>query len=152
LLKDIEEPGGHGSLRRSGARELAAGHPEVEVVEHEEGEIEVPATGGEQMGAADAEASVPHGDDHVEFRPGELEAGGVGEGPTVEAMEGMGGEEGVEEPRAADVTHDDHLARREAEVLKGLIEGAKGLLMGAARAEDRRPVRIEEARHGAPLL
>jgi hypothetical protein len=69
----------------------------------------------------------------------------------VEAVEGMGGEEGVEEPGAPDVAHDDHLARREAEFLESLIEGLEGPLVRAARAEDRRPVRIEEARHGAPL-
>ena len=95
------------------------------------------------MGSSNADAAVAHGYHHFEVRAGELEACGIGEGSTVEAMEGVRGEKSVEQPGAADIAYHSDFVRVQAQFEKCPIQSVHALLMRASGAEDRGPVRIE---------
>ena len=100
------------------------------------------------MGPADALAAVAHGDHYRELRPGEFEPRRIGQGPAVQAVQGMGVEKGVEQTRAADVAHHADPLAGESHLPKGLVQGVGDALVRATRAEHRRPRRIQQAIHG----
>ena len=127
--------GGGEGAGRGGGGVLAAGHAEVEVVEHQDGDPDVAPGGVEQVRPADAGAAVAHDDDHVEVGAGQLDAGGVGDAPAVEAVEGAGDEVLVAEAAAADVADDDHVGRVGAPLDQGGVEGVEDGGVPAARAE-----------------
>ena len=106
-VQGVLEVPGRGRRRagafRGGCRVLAAGHPEVQVVQHQHGDADVAPSRAEQVGAADAGSAVAHDHDHGEVRIGEPDPRGVGDAAPVEAVEGVGGEILIGEPGAADV-------------------------------------------------
>ena len=78
--------GGHDALAGK-RRKLAAGHAVDAVVEHKNGEIDVAAAGVDEVVAADGQGvAVAHGHDDVEGGPGELDACGAGQSPSVHGV------------------------------------------------------------------
>ncbi len=112
--------GGEGAGGRGG-RELAAGHAVDVVVEHDHGEVDVPAGGVDQVVAADGGAvAVAGDDDDGELGLGHLDARGEGDGPAMGGVQGVvvhiaGGPGG-----AADTGDDDHLVAVKPQVGDGL--------------------------------
>ena len=115
-VKLIEKAGSHRSIVGGGCRELAPGHAEVEVVQYQKGDIEVAAAGGKQVGATDTEPPVAHGDNDMQFGTGHLESGGIGKGASVQAVHGMGVEEGIKQAGAADITDHHDLLTLQAHI------------------------------------
>ena len=126
--------GGHGML--------ATGHPVVEVVGDDEGQVDIAPRRVQQVGAADAAAAVADQHHDRELGPRELEARGVGQRPAVQAVEGVGDEVAVGEADAADVADDDDLARVRLEGDERLVEVLEQAVVAAARAERQRPERV----------
>ena len=143
----VEKPRPGPGVAGRGGRALAAGHAEIEIVEHQQGDVEVAPAGGQQVGAADAQAPVAHGDHDRQFRTRQFEARRVGQGPAVKAVHGVGVEKGVEEARAADVADNGDLVAGQAHVGKGPVQGPGDLVVGAPGTKDRRAFFIEQAGH-----
>ena len=102
------------------------------------------------MGAADSQAAVAHGDHDVQVRAGHFNPGGIGQGATVQAVEGVGIEKGVKQTGAPDVRYDGDLLSSESHALKGLIQRRNDPFMGASRTEDRRAILIQQTIHDGP--
>ena len=81
--------------------------------------------------------AVSHGHHHLELRLRQLDAGGIGEGPTVKAVEGVGVEKGVKEPRTADIAHHDDVVGLQAELLRKPDRGRAGSSHGHIRGKRR---------------
>jgi len=102
------------------------------------------------MSPSDPDAAVPHDDHHRGSGAGQLDPRGIGEGAAVEAVEGVGDKEGVEEPATADVRHQDHVRCLDPEARQGPVQGVHAPFVSAPGAEDGGPSRVKKARHGAP--
>jgi hypothetical protein len=133
----------------SSGRTLSAGHAVIEIVQQKERDVQVPTAGAQEMGAADPHPAVAHGRHHGQCRSGHFQSGGIGQGPAVEAVEGMGMEEGVEEPRATDIADNGHLVAGQPKAVQGPVQGVHHLVMRASGAEGRRPLQVQQAVHSA---
>jgi hypothetical protein len=122
---------------------LPPGHAEIEIIEDEQGKIRVSATGAENMGTTYPHAAVSHGDDDVQLRPCRFQAQGVGEGPAVETVKGMGVEKDIEKPGTADITNQNNPVSGNSHLLQGLVKSLHYPLMRAARTKNGRPCGIE---------
>ena len=110
-------------------------HAEIEVVEDEDGQADVPTRGVDQVRASDTGAAVSHDDDDREVRARQLDPRRVGDAAAVEAVEGTRREVLVGEPRAADVGDQDDSLRVELQRHERRVEVIEDRVVAAPRAE-----------------
>ena len=120
--------------RRSG-RVLAAGHPEVEVVAHQDLDSHAPAGRMNQMRRADPATPVPDQHDHHQVGPDALDPFRVREGSPMQTVEGVAGEIAVGNPDAADVRYKTNLVGLQTHTLQCRADLLQHDPVRAARAE-----------------
>ncbi len=102
------------------------------------------------MCTANTEPTVSHGDNYFQLWLGQLNTRSIGERSTMEAVQSMGIEKGVEKPRATNVAYYHYILCIEAHFLEGPIQSVEATIVGAARTKDRWTIRVKETNHVAP--
>ena len=139
---DIQRPfgiaaargGGDGVVGR-GHRMLAAGHAKVEIIEHQHRQIYVAPGRIDEMGAANAGAAIADENDDMEIGIRQLDAGGVGDAASMQAMEGVGHEILIAEAHAANIADDHRLRRVDLQFRQGFIQMIEDQPVPASRTE-----------------
>jgi len=142
----------------------AAGHPEVEVVEHQHRDADVAARALNRC-APPMPCRRRHDDDHLEIRARQLDAGGIGDTAAVQTVERRGREVLVRKAGAADVADQHDLlgstcSETSASVSRSRMTGARSpgrtvrrfvayvesgvMVMGSLISPPRRARRVDE--------
>ena len=119
------------------AAHLPAGHAVEQVIEYNKNHVDVAARRLQQVLQADGGPAVTLYGDHLFAGVGQPQGNPQGQRrcPAVQAMDGVGGQDGIHQPGTADIADDDDVQRAEAGLFQGLCQVLNGDAMPATGAE-----------------
>ena len=118
--------------------DLPPGHGIDLIVDHDDGDVDVPAGGVEKVVAPDGQAvPVPREDDDLAGRPGGLQPDGRGDGAAMENFEDIGMDVNRDPGAAADPGGQGQIVD-DSQVIHGFQEGLDNHSVTAAGTKDKR--------------
>ncbi|MEE1540339.1 MAG: hypothetical protein V1243_04485, partial [Arenicellales bacterium] len=116
-------------------RVLPARHSVIEIIGHQQRDVDVTACHIQQMSAAYPTAAIPLQDDDSKFRTRKLQATRIGYRTTVEAMKAVCGEVSIGQPNTTDIGHNNSLGRIRLQFNKRFVQRFEQRVMSTSGTE-----------------